>query len=151
MKKSEKKPMSPRVPESAIGFYKQFWPSAGGAAEWVLGSFPGMYHAAIAEMRGKFTPGELKMLIDVANGSAWLIFQSGNLVGQQLPLSVYDSFEIYPGMYEEKWGVKKQGMIDKINGLSRFHTITLEIWAAGFWEGDYEAKDAIAKHLEALT
>lgn len=150
MKKAELKRITPRVPESAIEFYQTHWPTPNAAAEWVLGSFPGMYLSALSELRGKFSPGELKMMIDVANGSALLIYSGFGAVGANLILSVDDSFRLYPGVFEEKWGVVWKEIMGKMESLNRFHLTALEIWAGSFWEGNYNASDAIEKHIEKL-
>ena len=150
MKKKGLKAMAPRVPESAIEFYQQHWSSANGAAEWVLGSFPGMYHAALAEIRGRFSAGELSMLIDVANGSALLIYSGAGVVGSNLILSVDDSFRLYPGQFEEKWQIEWKPMMAKMESLTRFQLTALEVWAGSFWEGDHEDEDAIEKHISTL-
>lgn len=46
-----------------------------------------------------------------------------------------DSFHLYPGMYEEKWGVKKDEMLEKLKNLNGFHVACLAIWANDFWYG----------------
>jgi hypothetical protein len=109
-----------------------------------------MYQQALSEIRGRFSAGELKMLIDVANGSALLIFSGSGVVGSNLILSVDDSFRLYPGSFEGKWAIEWRPMMAKMEALTRFQLTALEIWAGSFWEGDYEADDAIEKHLEAL-
>jgi len=149
MKKKEFKNMAPRVPESAIEFYRQHWSTPNAAAEWVLGSFQGMYQAAISELRGKFTAGELKMMIDVANGSALLVSGAG-IVGSNLVFSVEDSFRLYPGVFEQKWSIEWKPMMAKMGSMSSFQLTALEIWAGSFWEGDHGADGAVEKHLTLL-
>jgi hypothetical protein len=53
MKKKETKNMAPRVPESAIEFYRAHFKSPNSGAEWVLKAFPGMYASALSEVKGK--------------------------------------------------------------------------------------------------
>lgn len=38
-------------------------------------------------------------------------------------------------MYEEKWGVKKDEMLEKLKNLNGFHVACLAIWANDFWYG----------------
>jgi hypothetical protein len=142
---------NPVIAESVAWFYEKF-PSRNSGAEWVIGTFPHLYRAALArELRGKFTRGELSMILDVLNGSMALMayVQSGS-IGQSIGLSLLDSFEIYPGMYEEKWGVDKKEMMGKIETLTQFQRACLEVWAAFFWQGDYNAPDAVEKHCAIL-
>jgi hypothetical protein len=60
-------------------------------------------------------------------------------------LSIFDSFRLYPGSHEKKWGkhgeVNQAGMMAKINACTRIELIVLEIWAAGFWSGNYQEKE----------
>jgi len=149
MKKNITKNMAPRVPESAIDFYAQTWPSGNAGAEWVLSAFPGMYRAALSEMRERFTAGELSMLIDAANGGALMI--PGGQVGLSLVLSVEDMFRVYPGRYETQWGIVSTDMMSKMDSLNRFQLACLEIWAGSFWEHDnHNAEDAIERHSAIL-
>lgn len=79
--------------------------------------------------RRKFTRGEQSMLIDIFNGTAL----TPGILGQHLIASVEDSFNLYPGQYEEKWSVNQKEMIDKITSLDPVNAIFLELWAVGFW------------------
>lgn len=82
--------------------------------------------------RRKFTRGEQSMLIDIFNGTAL----TPGILGQHLIADVEDSFDDMPGEYEEKWGVNRQEMVDKINALSPLDAIFLELWANSFWHLD---------------
>ena len=79
--------------------------------------------------RHKFTRGEQSMLIDIFNGTAL----TAGILGQHLTAQVEDSFNLYPGMYEEKWGINQKEMIDKIISLDPLSAIFLELWAVSFW------------------
>ncbi len=92
-----------------------------------------MYFSVITQAcdqaRRKFSRGEQSMLIDIFNGT---ILTPG-LLGQHLIAQVEDSFDLYPGTYEEKWGASRQEMIDKIISLAPVSAAFLELWAVGFW------------------
>lgn len=96
---------------------------------------------AMEGARRKFSRGEQGMLIDIFNGTAL----TAGFLGQHLGAQVEDSFILYPGMYEEKWGVKKTDMLEKIASLSPLEAALVELWAVGFWalgtgeEGGLEA------------
>lgn len=77
----------------------------------------------------KFTRGEQMMLIDIFNGT----MLTPGILGQHLIAQVEESFALYPGMYEEKWKVTRQEMVDKIVSLTPLEAAFLELWAVGFW------------------
>jgi len=69
------------------------------------------------------------MILDVCNG----LFLTPGILGQHLYVQVEDSFDDMPGEYEEKWGIEKQSMLDKINALDKCEIALIELWAVGFW------------------
>jgi len=89
--------------------------------------------------RRKFTRGEQSMLIDIFNGTAL----TPGILGQHLAAQIEDSFRLYPGIYEEKWGVNEKEMIDKIKiiSLDPVSAVFLELWAVGFWAVNQDAGD----------
>ncbi len=72
---------------------------------------------------------EQKMLIDIYKG----VNLTPHLIGNALIVWVEDSFNLYPNYYEEKWGVKKEEMIEKIKALDSVSRALVELWASGFW------------------
>ena len=84
---------------------------------------------AMDAARRKFSRGEQSMLIDIFNGTAL----TPGILGQHLAVQVEDSFDLYPGVYEEKWGADKKEMLVKIGGLSPLESALVELWAVGFW------------------
>lgn len=79
--------------------------------------------------RRKFTRGEQSMLIDIFNGT----LLTPGILGRHLIAQVEDSFALYPGVYEEKWGVEKSAMIEKCRALNPTEAALCELWAVGFW------------------
>lgn len=152
MQKSKLKPMAPRVPETNHKWLSDLFPSANAGAEWVLGNFPSLYIGTLAELRGRFSRGELSMMIDAMNGCMTLFTAGGvGLAGQRLLLSIYDSFRLYPGQYEEKWSVEADELNGKLQACTRFQVVCLELWSAGFWEReDYQDVNSIPKHCKIL-
>ena len=78
----------------------------------------------------QFTNGELSMMIDVLNGT---IIDEGS-VKHVLKANIEDSFLLYPGMYQEKWGLDGSILIEKICILTNEARIWLTIWAREFWD-----------------
>ena len=122
-----------------------------GALIWASEAVPRLAKQTLArELRGKFTRGELSMILDVLNGHGMAMRMSPHTPGQHIGLSIHDSFEIYPGSYEEKWGVDKAHMLETLKECTVFQLAALEYWAAMFWEGDYNAPDAMEKACAIL-
>ena len=137
-KTNDTRAIAPKIQGESAEFYSKMFPSLNAGATWILEEFPHLYRATLAEMRGKFTRGELAMILDALNGHGAILAYGGRgLGGQHIRLSIYDSFELYPGMYEGKWSVDKW-LNDKLALLSRWQLTCLEIWAAGFWKGGYQ-------------
>lgn len=91
--------------------------------------------------RKKFTRGEQQMLIDIYNGTMLM----PHLLGQLLIGQAEDSFRLYPGVYEEKWGVDQKEMIDKIISLDPMSAALVELWAVAFWgTGEGQLEDYLA-------
>jgi len=81
---------------------------------------------------------------------ALLAYGSAGLAGQNLPLSIHDSFRLYPGQYEKAWGVDAEEFTGKLGRLTRFQMACLELWGASFWQGDYLAVGAVDEHCATL-
>ena len=79
--------------------------------------------------RRSFTRGEQGMLIDIYNGT----MLTPHLLGQMIVGQVEDSFRLYPGTYEEKWGVAQKEMMEKIVSLDPVSAALVEMWAVAFW------------------
>lgn len=89
-----------------------------------------MYDETVEELKRVFLPSEMMMLLDVMNGT---LLNSG-LMGQQVAANVGDSFALYPGLYEEKWGVQRDLMEIKLAHLNAWQLGVLEVWAERAWE-----------------
>lgn len=141
MEKKQNKPIAvaPKIRAEAADFYAAHFPSLNAGATFVLDAFPTIFMATLAEVRGVFSVGELSMILDVLNGHGTLLAYGGaGLSGQYIVPSIADSFHLYPGAYEEKWGISDpDGFIQRLAGLTRAQALCLEIWAAGFWEKKY--------------
>lgn len=95
---------------------------------------------ACDSVRKQFTRGELGMLVDIFN-STMLMPQ---MLGSHVVVQVEDSFSLYPGMYEDKWEVRKDEMLGKIKALTALESALIELWAVGFW-----SLDNVSNGLEA--
>ena len=88
-----------------------------------------MYGQTVEQLRGRFDARELRMVLDVMNG----VFLEPHTVETAVVADIADSFQLYPGVYEEKWGVEQEVMMEKITSLSPWEAACLACWAAEFW------------------
>ena len=139
-KRSAPVAVAPKITAATAEWYKTTWPSLNAGVTIAIEMLPRLHAEAIAELRGKFSRGELAMILDVMNGHAGVMVLGGSMsVGYHIPPNIEDSFRIYPGMYEEKWEITDAaGFVKRLNGVTRFHLVALEIWSAAFWEKHYE-------------
>lgn len=117
-----------------------------------------LYDDTVEALKRSFAPGELLMILDVMNGTHLM----GGLMGQQVGPNVEDSFSLYPGLYEDKWGVERAPLVEKLAGLDAWQRASLEVWASRFWQAvgvkpDLDPREYVAKgkhtaagQLEAL-
>jgi hypothetical protein len=99
---------------------------------WALEEVPYLYQATLTELRGQLTKGELSMILDIMNGTMFF-HGHGGMAGQYLRIGIQDSFDLYPGVYEDKWKTDKTKFMGKLQAMTRFQVACLELWAAGFW------------------
>lgn len=83
-------------------------------------------------MDATLTEGELLMVLDVMNGT----IVTPGLEGRCVVINVEDSFIIYPGMYEEKWGVDKKVMLEKLRAMPADWLVLIEKWATDYWDSE---------------
>jgi hypothetical protein len=95
------------------------------------------------ELKGKFSRGELMLMIDVNNG---LMLMSG-IAGQHLKAQVSDGIAL--DHLDEKWEIDGDKLNKKVAGLTIFQCFCLEIWVAAFWE-NHENLD-IEKYVAEMT
>lgn len=89
-----------------------------------------IYDETVEELKRIYTPEELWMMLDVMNGT-WL---AGGLMGQHISASVADSFQLYPGTYEEEWKVDRQQLESRLAKCNPWQLAVLELYCARFWE-----------------
>ncbi len=98
---------------------------------------------ACDDARRKLNINEQKMLIDIYNGT----MLTPRTLGCILLAQVEDSFALYTGHYEGKWGVEKEEMIEKIKSLSQLDAALIELWAIGFWALNTGAAGEIENYI----
>ncbi len=143
--------VAPKIRAAAMDWWLKFFENKNSAASWALEEIPYLVDVTLARMRGRFSRGELMMMVDVLNGhQAVISYMSHGTTGHHIGLSIMDSFEIYPGLYEEKWGVGKDTFLDKLRACTRWELACLELWIAGFWNGRFNEEKFMEDWLNIL-
>lgn len=121
------KKTAPTVTDATADFMPTLFRSRNAGCEFILNAFPSLYKRALGELKGRFTAGELSLVIDVFNATAL----TPELAGQTLEIQVADGIAL-DGL-DSKWEVQKDKVLGKIRDLTAFHKTVLEIWGNGFW------------------
>jgi hypothetical protein len=137
---------APRISHQTDEFLTGYFATKNAGCEFVLDALPTLYHRTMQEMKGRFSRSELAFLLDISNGVMMVTSGMGRLAGQHIGLSVSDSFGMYPGRYEAEYGVDADTMSRKLNTLTAFQLVCLEIWIEKFWR-DKSQLDEYVKQL----
>lgn len=132
--------LGPRISDTAATWLSAHFSSRNAGAEYILEAFPELYRRVLRDLDGRFTPGELSLMLDVMNGH----MLTPQLAGQSLIISCVDSMDL--DGTGEKWKIDPEGFTDSLQGLRPFELACLEIWARAFWEsGKGELKNWVAQ------
>ena len=125
--------VGPRLSDEAAKWYESNFDTRGGGAEFILEAFPILYKRTLGELRGKFSAGEISLLIDTFNST----MITPRLLGQSLELCADDSMRL--DRTDEKWSVAPSAFLAKLRALTHFERSCLEIFVRAFWEsGEWE-------------
>lgn len=123
------KNLGPRANERTVEYLTNHFSRLNTGAEYILAAWPAAAKKFIGlDMKGKFTAGELRLTIDVMNGT----LLSPEMAGQHLSLNVADGIAL-DGL-DEKWEVDAETLNQKLATMSTPELMILEIWIHGFWQ-----------------
>jgi len=121
--------LAPRIATKSADWYKQNFTTLNAGAEYTLEAIPQIYRLTMAyELKGKFSRGELMLMIDVNNG---LVLTSQS-AGQHIKAQVSDGIAL--DHLDEKWKVDGAKLNKKVDALTFFQSFCLEIWILAYWE-----------------
>ena len=138
---------APRINKSTADFLPDYFVSINAGCEYVLNSWPGLFKRALDEMKGRFTEGELSVMLDVMDGT---IIIAGNY-GRHLIGNCQDGIAL-DGL-NKKWKIDKKVFLEKLEALSTFEAACLEVWSNGFWysKNNWQTKvNDIEKYIKML-
>jgi len=121
------KAIAPKINDKIAEFYPEVFSNLHSGATYVLEAFPRLYQRTLHDMRGTFSDGELKLMVDVMNATM-LTPQSA---GHHLAANVSDGIAL--DSLDKKWKIDGDNLKFKLGGLSLFQLTCLEVWANGFW------------------
>lgn len=128
----QKKIVAPRIREGAKNWYAENFSTTNAGVRFALESFPELYKRALMEVKGRFFREELLLIVDVYNATA--LTPGMPMVEAQ----VIDGMSL-DGL-DQKWGVDRDVLTKKVQGLTSFQSACLEIWANGYWYAKTEEK-----------
>ena len=142
----EKKKISPRIECQSQNFFSKNFNTLNAGAEYVLDGFPMLYNRALHEMRGHFSGGELSFLVEAFKETKL----SPQLAGQQLKIFCDDAITFRK--LDDKWKIRSEVFLKKINDLTSFQMACLEIWAKKFWFAKWKKGDkSLKEYVKLLT
>jgi len=125
----QKKIIAPRVREGTAEWYKDHFANTNAGVVFMLESLPELYKRAMLEIKGKFSHGELLLIVDVYND----VYNATILTPGMPMLDAQVSDGIALDHLDGKWEVDGEILIEKIADLTSYQKAVLEIWANGYW------------------
>ena len=116
------------------------------AMEFMIQSWRYIYRNALGQLRGMFTAGELKFLIEVHNGHQ----VSPATYGAGLMCrTVSDAIALDAA--HEKWEIDPEQITEKCRSLPNILAMAMELWAAGYWSGNGAASRDLDAYVRQLA
>ena len=142
----EKKKTSPRIEDQSREFLSTNFSTLNAGAEYVLDGFPMLYNRALHEMRGRFSSAELSFLVEAFKETKL----SPQLAGQQFKIFCDDAITFRK--LDEKWKIKSDVFLKKIEDITSFQMACLEIWAKKFWFAKWmKGNKSLREYVKTLS
>ena len=142
----EKKKISPRIEGQSQDFLSKNFNTLNAGAEYVLDGFPMLYNRALHETRAHFSVNELSFLVEAFKETKL----SPQLAGQQFKIFCDDAMTFRE--LDDKWKIKSDEFLKKIEGLTSFQMACLEIWAKKFWFAKWKKGDKnLREYVKSLV
>ena len=146
MPKPDRKMVAPRLSPGLQKWILEHFDNLHAGASYILEAWPIAYRRTLLDIKGRFSEGELSLLIDVFNGT----LLTPGMAGQHLLVSASDGIAL--DSLHEKWNVEADGFLGRLHELTTFQATSLEIWARGFWiSGQHRKKGGLAGYVKKLT
>jgi hypothetical protein len=119
---------APRISDRSAEFYRGIFGNLNQGLEYTLDAFPALYRYALNDLKGRFSRGELMLMIDVGNG-LWL---TPFMAGQHMSAQVSDGIVL--DHLDEKWEIDGDVLNKMVAALTIFEAACLELWVQAFWK-----------------
>ena len=142
----EKKKISPRIEDQSREFLSTNFSTLNAGAEYVLDGFPMLYNRALHEIKRHFSDEELSFLVEALKETKL----SPQLAGQQFKIFCDDAMTFRN--LDDKWQIKRDAFLKKIEDITSFQMACLEIWAKKFWFAKWKKGDkSLREYVKLLT
>jgi hypothetical protein len=119
---------APRISDKSADLYRQLFGNPNAGMEYIGDAFPSLYRYTLNALKGRFSRGELMLMIDVNNG-LWL---TPLMAGQHMTAQVSDGIAL-DGL-DEKWKIEGAALNRKVAAMTIFEAACLELWVQAFWK-----------------
>lgn len=114
---------APRISNKSADWHKQTFSSVNAGLEYILDATPQLYRLTLHALKGRFSRGELMLIIDALSGT----MLTAGLAGQHLAIDVSDAIAL--DHLDTKWSVDGDALKTKIAALTIYEASCLELWA----------------------
>jgi len=135
--------VAPRITDKSAEFYRQTGGNLNAGVEYILEAIPDLYRYTLHTLKGRFTRGELMLMIDVNNG----LILTPRIAGQHLGIQVADGIAL--DYLDGKWEIDGEELNKKVSNLSLFEAACLELWVQAFW--NQEEHGNIEEYVQEMT
>ena len=119
--------VGPRLEPQTAEWYRTHFTTLNGGVTSVAEAFPVLYRRALAELRGRLTREEARLVLASSLG----LHPVDELRGQCLPLAVRNHVQMSGAAEHEHVDAEK--LMATLGSMTSFQAAALEIWAAAFW------------------
>jgi hypothetical protein len=140
---------SPKIRRPTMDALLRFLPNPNAAVTFAAELLAVAYPRALAEIRGRLSEAEAKLILDVMNGTIWIGAEAPGFVGQRVRVEVADGIAI--SQLDEKWEVDAARLHETLAGMTSFQLVALELWCGEFWAGEYNDEGFEREHLAKVV
>jgi len=123
--------VGPKVTASTKETLARLWRTTNAGAQWVLGSFPGLYSRTMRELKGCFSKDELGLMLDAAEH---IVFYP-EVAGQFFQFSLMNSMS-RPTLEANYEAIDFDELVERIRNLTAYQRAVLEVWAQAYGHTD---------------
>ena len=136
--------IGPSISTNTMEFFGKNFKTVNAGASYALESFPVLYRRTLATMKGKFTEGELRLMLEVSNK----LPLTPSIAGRHMAALCFDGIAL--DGTDNKWKVDPLEIDGKFKLLSDFEIAILEVWANSFWQGMPTKGKGVEKYVNQL-